>query len=567
MSKDDWEAPPEPKKGKPVEWEAPPEPKKKQSAIDEALALGQHRGIDPGTKNAMEALLLSMAKTGSSLGQMVTEPFGSDYYRTAAQNIEQDLRSKREQSPLSTAVGETTGTVLSMPVPGMRVATGAKGFLQAAGLGAALGTASEPVLEGDLASGKAETALKSGLFGAAFQKGAQMLDPALERLKTLVNLGVDVEGLRRNGSLGQLLGGPVETFERFLERVSFSQLGGRRQRGAEALSQAVDRANLESQMGFSTPIINQALSPLGRQVPSALQGYDAIQSAERIISNGYNDAIQKIGVVTLKPNHEAELRAILTDAKQRFGAAEPNLYRQLEQDVTSLVSAFDQKSQLAATTWNKDRENLGSRAFSLRGSDDPYKRDLGSAYRDVQNVWMRMADEADKTGSIRAANAAYSAMQPLYRAAGYVSAARQREGAFTPEQLLTATAAENRRRFQRGTAPFQQQAMAGAENLRQQAQQRQNILGQVSQGMDTGYAGKLIPPVASVGTMVSGNVSPTMAAIGAAPSLFATGYSTTPVQAAMKAMFARQRPGLQQGALRPGAYGAAVMQQNEGALP
>lgn len=540
---------------------------KKRSPVEEMLELGAYQGIDPGTANALKALTLSMAKTGSSMGQMVTEPFGSDYYRKAAQNIEQDLRARREQAPLSTGIGEATGTVLSMPLPGMPVATGAKGLLQAAGLGAALGTASEPVLEGDLASGKAETALKSGLFGAAFQKGAQMLDPALERLKTLMSLGVDVEGLRKSGTLGQLLGGPIETFERFLERVSFSQLGGRRARGAEVLGESVERANLESQMAFSTPIINQALSPLGRQIPTAIQGYDAIQTADRIISNGYNEAVQKIGVVTLKPNHEAELRAILADAKQRFGAAEPNLYRQLEQDVTSLVSAFNQKSQLAATTWNKDRENLGTRAFSLRGSDDPYKRDLGSAYRDVQNVWMRLADEADKTGRIRAANAAYSAMQPLYRAAGYVNAARQREGAFTPQELLTATAAENRRRFQRGTAPFQQEAMAGAERLQQQRQQRQNILGQVGQGMDTGYAGKLIPPVASIGTMAAGNVSPTMAAVGAAPSLFATGYSTTPVQAAMKAMFARQRPGLQQGALRPGAYGAAVMQQNEGALP
>jgi len=136
---------------------------------------------------------------------------------------------------------------------------------------------------------------------------------------------------------------------------------------------------------------------------------------------------------------------------------------------------------------------------------------------------MRLADEADKTGRIRAANAAYSAMQPLYRAAGYVNAARQREGAFTPQELLTATAAENRRRFQRGTAPFQQEAMAGAEMLQQQRQQRQNILGQVGQGMDTGYAGKLIPPVASIGTMAAGNVSPTMAAVGAAPSLFCYG--------------------------------------------
>jgi len=567
MSKDDWEAPPEAKKAKSDEWEAPPEPKKKRSAVEEMLELGQHQGIDPGTANALKALALSVAKTGSSLGQMATEPFGSDYYRKAAQNIEQDLRSMREKQPLSTGLGETTGTVLSLPLPGMPVASGAKGLLQAAGLGAALGTASEPVLEGDLASGKAETALKSGLFGAAFQKGAQMFDPALERLKTLMSLGVDVEGLRKNGTLGQLLGGPLETFEKFLERVSFSQLGGRRAQGAQALGESIERANIESQKAFSTPIINQALAPLGREVPTGLQGYDAIQRAENIISNGYNEAIQKIGAVTLKPNHEAELRTILADAKQKFGAAEPNLYRQLEQDVTSLVSAFNQQGQLAATTWNKDRENLGSRAFSLRGSDDPYKRDLGSAYRAVQNVWMRMADEADKSGKIRAANAAYSAMQPLYRAAGYVNAARQREGAFTPQELLTATAAENRRKFQRGTAPYQQQAITAAENLQQQKQQRQNILGQVGQGMDTGYAGKLIPPVASLGTMAAGNVSPTMAAVGAAPSLFATGYSTTPVQAAMKAMFAKRRPGLQQGALPVGAYGAATMQQNEGALP
>ena len=161
MSKDDWEAPPQAKKPKSDEWEAPPSPQKKRSPVEEMLELGAYQGIDPGTANALKALTLSMAKTGSSMGQMVTEPFGSDYYRKAAQNIEQDLRARREQAPLSTGIGETIGTVLSMPLPGMPVATGAKGLLQAAGLGAALGTASEPVLEGDLASGKAETALKS----------------------------------------------------------------------------------------------------------------------------------------------------------------------------------------------------------------------------------------------------------------------------------------------------------------------------------------------------------------------------------------------------------------------
>ena len=568
MSKSrEWEAPPEPKGGKETEWEAPPAPKKKMSAVEEALMLGSQTGIDPGTRDAMKALMLSMAKTGTSMGQLVTEPFGSDYYRKAGQALESDLRGLRERRPVATGLGEVAGTVASMPLPGMQAATGAKGLLQAAGLGGLMSAASEPVLEGDLATGKAEQAIKGGLFGAAFQKGAQMLDPAMDRLRALMDLGVDVEGLRKKGTLGQLLGGPIETFEKFLERVSFSQLGGRQKAGSEALKEAIDRANVESQMSFSTPIINQALSPLKREVPVGLQGYPAIERAEQIISNGYEDALRKIGSVTLKPQHEAALLNILTKAQQDFGQAAPNLVSQLRQDVTKLVSAFDQNGKLDARMWNKDRENLGTRAFTLRGSDDPFMRDLGSAYRDVQNIWMRMADEADTSGKIRAANAAYSAMQPLYRAAGYVNAARTREGAFTPQELLTATAAENRRKFQRGRAPFQQEAIAGAEQLKQQAEQRANILGQVSQSSDQTLAGKMIPPVAGVGSIMAGNVSPTIAAAGAAPSLLASGYATTPVQATLKAMFAKRRPGLQQGALPVAGYGAAAMQNNQGATP
>jgi hypothetical protein len=537
------------------------------SAVEEALMLGSQTGIDPGTRDAMKALMLSMAKTGTAMGQLVTEPFGSDYYRKAGQALESDLRGLRERSPMATGLGEVTGTVASMPLPGMQAATGAKGLLQAAGLGGLMSAASEPVLEGDLATGKAEQALKGGLFGAAFQKGAQMLDPALDRLRALTNLGVDVEGLRKKGTLGQLLGGPVETFEKFLERVSFSQLGRRQQEGAKALKEAVDAANLESQMSFSTPIINEALSPLKREVPAGLRGYDAIQSAERIISNGYTDALNRIKAVTLQPQHEKALIDILDKAQQDFGLIAPDLFAKFKQDLTKLVSAFDQNNRLNAQVWNKDREELGSQAFKFRGSDNPFIRDAGKAYREVQKVWMNMADDADPTGKIRAANQAYSAMQPLYRAAGYVNAAKAREGAFTPQELLTATAAENRKKFQRGRAPFQQEAIAGAEQLKQQAEQRANILGQVSQSSDQTLAGKMIPPVAGVGSIMTGNVSPTIAAAGAAPSLLATGYATTPVQAALKAMFAKRRPGLQQGALPVAGYGAAAMQNNQGAIP
>lgn len=568
MSKsDEWEAPPEPKGSKESEWEAPPAPKKKLSAVEEALMLGSQPGIDPGTRDALRALMLSMSKTGAAMGQLVTEPFGSNYYREAGKALESDLRSLRERSPLPSGIGEITGTVASMPFPGMQTASGIKGLLQAAGLGGVMSAASEPVTEGELASAKAQQALKGGLFGAAFQKGAQMLDPALDRLRTLMDLGVDVEGLRKKGTLGQLLGGPLETFEKFLERISFSQLGSRQKAGAEELGKAVERANLESQMSFSTPIINQALSPLKREVPVGLQGYPAIERAEQIISNGYEDALRKIGSVTLKPQHEAALLNILTKAQQDFGQAAPNLVSQLRQDVTKLVSAFDQNGKLDARMWNKDRENLGTRAFTLRGSDDPFMRDLGSAYRDVQNIWMRMADEADTSGKIRAANAAYSAIQPLYRAAGYVNAAKAREGAFTPQELLTATAAENRRKFQRGRAPFQQEAIAGAENLKQLAEERNKVLGQVTQPADLGLTSKLFPPVAGLGSVLAGNVSPTMASIAAAPSIFSTGYSSTPMQAALKAMFAKQRPGLQQGALPASAYGAAAMQGNQSTAP
>ena len=563
----EWEAPPEPKGGKETEWEAPPAPKKKMSAVEEALMLGSQTGIDPGTRDAMKALMLSMAKTGTSMGQLVTEPFGSDYYRKAGQALESDLRGLRERRPMATGLGEVAGTVASMPLPGMQAATVAKGLLQAAGLGGLMSAASEPVLEGDLATGKAEQALKGGLFGAAFQKGAQMLDPALDRLRTLMDLGVDVEGLRKKGTLGQLLGGPLETFEKFLERISFSQLGSRQKAGAEELGKAVERANLESQMSFSTPLINKALAPLKQEIPTELRGYEAIQSAEKIISDGYADALNRIKAVTLQPQHEKALINILDKARQDFGLVAPDLFAKFKQDLTKLVSAFDQNNRLNAQVWNKDREELGSQAFKFRGSDNPFIRDAGKAYREVQKVWMNMADDADPTGKIRAANQAYSAMQPLYRAAGYVNAAKAREGAFTPQELLTATAAENRRKFQRGRAPFQQEAIAGAEQLKQQAEQRANILGQVSQSSDQTLAGKMIPPVAGVGSIMAGNVSPTIAAAGAAPSLLASGYATTPVQATLKAMFAKRRPGLQQGALPVAGYGAAAIQNNQAAIP
>ena len=143
MSKsDEWEAPPEPKGSKESEWEAPPAPKKKLSAVEEALMLGSQPGIDPGTRDALRALMLSMSKTGAAMGQLVTEPFGSNYYREAGKALESDLRSLRERSPLPSGIGEITGTVASMPFPGMQTASGIKGLLQAAGLGGVMSAAS-----------------------------------------------------------------------------------------------------------------------------------------------------------------------------------------------------------------------------------------------------------------------------------------------------------------------------------------------------------------------------------------------------------------------------------------
>jgi len=375
-------------------------------------------------------------------------------------------------------------------------AMGEEGFLpeKAAdiGIGAALGPVAEKVVKG----------------------AGAVLSPQLQRLKDLAAQGIDTSKL----TLGQILGGKAQSVENFLQGIPGGGVKTLVKEGQESIQeQAAKRTsnfdnlldqfkdtnkqkitqdfeaakfNLEKQglasdpklneyikmmekgladknADFSLPIFNKVLSNLGQKLPTGVKGNAAVDFTQTAVSKGYDDALEKIGTVKITPNRMQEFNDILERAKGEFGDADPALFKQLQTDInTKMLGNFAESTNIPANKWHTVFKEIGEKSFGKRDATG-FERDYAKSLYEAQKVWKKMAEDADPTGAIKKVNAAHSELQIPQRAASYVSGVKLRGGAFSPEELLGASAKESSQKaFAAGKAPYQQQAKESFDTMK-----------------------------------------------------------------------------------------------------
>ena len=130
-----------------------------------------------------------------------------------------------------------------------------------------------------------------------------------------------------------------------------------------------------------------------------------------------------------------------------------------------MLGNFLDNYKIPARQWHDVYKEIGETSFGMR-TGTAFEQKYGQALRDAQRVWAKMAEEVDKTGSIKKANKAYSELQIPQRAAADLTTVKTTEGAFTPEKLLGSSKVEaGIPKFGRGIAPYQQEAQTALKMM------------------------------------------------------------------------------------------------------
>lgn len=378
--------------------------------VGRALAQGLTFGTYDELAGFTEALL-----TGRPVDEVIEE------YRAP-------LREFREEFPVAAYGSEMVGSLpyLATSVP------------RAMGMGAAYGFGAA---EGDPVERLPEAAV-GGVAGGVLQK--------------LIPTGITPQAakLRERGiplTVGQTMGGAVGRLE---EGATSAPLVGdfikaRQRRGLEA---------------FNVETLNEALKPLGKQIPLTLTPREAATRVKAIFDAEYAKTLNPI---KLKVD-DAFISKVIS------GLDEYDLpERELKEITTNITNSFVNRAKKSegVLTGQQVREiktNLGQLGQSMRTATGDYSRQKAMAYTDASNQIMdAVADQFPKQAAeLKKLGEAYSRYAPVQDA----MFKSKQEGVFTPAQLLSQVqrqARGNKASYLAGEARQQELAEAGMDVLAQ----------------------------------------------------------------------------------------------------
>lgn len=337
----------------------------------------------------------------------------------------------------------------------------------AAGTGAAISAATEPVLSGESA---ADNALRGAIGGAvgdsAARVAARVVQPVIRSTDadTLVKQGI-IPTPGRAGGANSLMG----RLEQSIESLPI-------------IGQIIKNANMRSIDELNKAAINGAL-PNGAQV--TVSGRKAIESAKNIFDNAYTAALDgktvKVGnaLDDVVSRIKADPDLFLTDA------AEKDLIKLVDQ----VKNRIPQTGEISGEVAKKIDSFLGGTAARYTKSADAVQREFGSAVLEVQKDFRSVLSR--DIPELRAIDGKYATFLRVLRAAG---ATGSKSGVFSPEQLQQAVRmmdnSRNRAAFARGDALLQDLSEPAV-----------NVLGRTVP--DSGTAGR----IATMALMGSGGVA------------------------------------------------------------
>jgi hypothetical protein len=269
--------------------------------------------------------------------------------------------------------------------------------------------------------------------------GAPRAAAATTHASTLAEAGVPL-------TMGQYGGALAHRFEDVAESLPMT--------GAMIKARKAD-----SLRGFDRAAINEALSPIAKQVTAT--GREAIAQANQHVSNAYNTALDSVRAVPDQA-YLRDLMAITSDAK---------LPASVRNDVSDIVKEFvtdPLAGDTSGASWKRVDSDLNTliRSADNGAGSSPQSLSLRNVLRRVQDAHWDLLERQNPQASegVTAADSANAAMERV-RAAAATPATATREGIFTASDLNRAVASKGgrsgRRAYGEGGALLQNLSDAG----------------------------------------------------------------------------------------------------------
>lgn len=372
---------------------------------------------------------------------------GVDFQRIAGNIVNPANLAVALRAPSVVAqTGQVISNLPKLATVGQKIVQGAATPMGQAVIGGAAAGALEPVFEAETKGFLAEKSKQAGIGavgGGIAQKAisgvGRVLSPQLSpEVRSLYEAGVEL-------TPGQILGGGAKKLEEGLKSIPIA---------GDVVAGAEKRA-IES---FNRSVINEALSPIGKQVPKNLVGRDVIQFADDAIGKSYNKYLTKID---LNADNEL-LQDLATITTRAFQELPQQRVDQLNSIIGSTI--LDRmKGQIKGTAWKSIDSDLGRLASNYLNSQSGDERLLGDAIKETQLSVRKLLERANPkfAEEIGKTNKAFADFLRVQKAASGIGA---QEGVFSPAQLLSATRAldESLRKgkFAKGEARMQKTAEA-----------------------------------------------------------------------------------------------------------
>jgi hypothetical protein len=361
---------------------------------------------------------------------------GDENYKEARNAVRADLERFRGEYPF-TAYGSEIAASMIMPGGSIRTLT-KEGIRQAAkktaaGAGLYGAGAAEEIKDVPL------TAATSGAMGYGLTRAAPSI---VAGAKELAARGVPL-------TAGQKFGGVLGGIEERLTGLPVTDffVGGARMRGVR---------------GFERAAYNEALQPIGKELPKGLSERGAYIKAEEIIGKEYADTLKGAVIPTpesLTKYADTSLAFLTAGLPQK---EQDLLKRIIKREITQRSA----NGKLSGEAFKDAQSAIRREAYKYMTSSDAYQKGLGEALSDVADELTNALAKSnpDKAARLAKVDAAYSRFKPMQMAAG----SKGQAGAVTPSKLLEKVYSQSRRApavLARGEGRMQELAETGVDVL------------------------------------------------------------------------------------------------------
>lgn len=352
----------------------------------------------------------------------------------------------------------------------------------AVGAGAGAGMAAlNPTAEQDIAAAKANQAITGAIGGASVPAVAGALSRVIRPQASAP--GTQAKMLMAEGvepTAGQIAGGRVAAAEE--KATSIPILG-------DAISNARQRT-IEQ---FNLAAINRATSPIGVRVEQT--GFEGVKEAGDALSKAYDDVLGNIKAVNFDKQFMGDLQNLKTLTAGLPKDMQDAFNRELNRRFGNRMSPA---KGMTAQTFKEADSEVGRLARSWLSSDDGLKRQVGTAYLELQSLMRDQVARQHPQYAPRIADI-NRGWANLVRVENAAKAAKNAEGVFTPAQLNTAIqgaeSSVRKRSVARGEGLMQDLARAGQAVIGSKVPNSftADRAGLAALGLGSGFYSPLIP--------------------------------------------------------------------------